>query len=338
MQLRQIALRLDRICGHSDCPGLRFESPGWGPDPGPLSGRSSTILEMPRNPRNWALGLSAILAQSCELWINCRFKSILTAIYTIKVNCDDIAKPRWIARGSTGLHQNPGKSTNCNQTSPIAPQLASDRDLSGVRTRSPKTLAMPAQSFAILGILVERVLGLFAILAQSSGLWIDCKYNAILTQFRPIGSGLRPTATHRPRIAPNWTEAQSTQNARTAILTVIFTIKFNCGEIAKSRRIVRGLKGFHQNLGKSTNCEKTSPIAPRIGIHSQSVRDQSAVHPKPWQCRHNLLQSWGLQRNCRFKAIRLQSTSINTVELDCDWIAKVQRIARQSTRLNRNPW
>ena len=236
------------------------------------------------------------------------------------------------------MHQNPGKSTNCNQTSPIAPQLASDRDRSGVRTRSPKTLAMPAQSFAILGILVERVLGLFAILAQSSGLWIDCKYNAILTQFRPIGSGLRPTATHRPRIAPNWTEAQSTQNARTAILTVIFTIEFNCGEIAKSRRIVRGLKGFHQNLGKSTNCEKTSPIAPRIGIHSQSVRDQSAVHPKPWQCRHNLLQSWGLQRNCRFKAIRLQSTSINTVELDCDWIAKVQRIARQSTRLNRNPW
>ena len=222
------------------------------------------------------------------------------------------------------MHQNPGKSTNCNQTSPIAPQLASDRDLSGGRTRSPKTLAMPAQSFAILGILVERVLGLFAILAQSSGLWIDCKYNAILTQFRPIGSGLRPTATHRPRIAPNWTEAQSTQNARTAILTVIFTIEFNCGEIAKSRRIVRGLKGFHQKLGKSTNCEKTSPIAPRIGIHSQSVRD--------------LLQSWGLQRNCRFKAIRLQSTSINTVELDCDWIAKVQRIARQSTRLNRNPW
>ena len=178
---------------------------------------------------------------------------------------------------------------------------------------------------------------LFAILVQSSGLWIDCKYNAILTQFRPIGSGLRPTATHRPRIAPNWTGAQSTQNATTAILTAIFAIEFNCGEIAKSRRIARGFKGFHQNLGKSTNCEKTSPIAPRIGIHSQSVRDQSAVHPKPWQCGHNLLQSWGLRWNCRFKAIRLQSTSINTFELDCDWITKVQKITRRPKRLHQNP-
>ena len=152
-----------------------------------------------------------------------------------------------------------------------------------------------------------------------------------------IGPGLPQVAI---RLEPTQTGPghNRPKNATTAILTAIFTIEFNCREIAKSRRIARGFKGFHQNLGKSTNCEETSPIAPRIGIHSQSVRDQSAVHPKPWQGRHNLLQSWGLQRNCRFKAIRLQSTSINTVELDCDWIAKVQRIARQSTRLNRNPW
>ena len=106
-----------------------------------------------------------------------------------------------------------------------------------------------------------------------------------------------------------------TENIRTAILIAIFTIELNCGEIAKPQRIVRGLKGLHQNRGKSPNCKKTSPVAPRIGIHSQSVRDRSAVHPKPRQCRHNLLQSWGLRWNCRFKAIRLQSTS---VELDCD--------------------
>ena len=61
---------------------------------------------------------------------------------------------------------------------------------------------------------------------------------------------------------------------------------------------------MHQNRGKSTNCKKTSPVAPRIGIHSQSVRDQSAVHPKPRQCRHNLLQSWELWQNCIFQAIQ----------------------------------
>ena len=64
--------------------GLRFESSGWGPDPGPLS---SAILEMPRNPRTWVLGLFAILAQSCELWIDCRFKVILTQFRRIATNC-----------------------------------------------------------------------------------------------------------------------------------------------------------------------------------------------------------------------------------------------------------
>ena len=118
---------------------------------------------------------------------------------------------------------------------------------------------------------------------------------------------------------------------------------------------------MHQNPGKSTNCKKTSPNCPRIGILSQSVRDQSAIHPKPWQCRHNLLQYWGLWWNCRFKAIQLQPsfapphrppdcnrprivclllpipdrgtidpkmTSINSIKLDCNWIAKLKRIAR----------
>ena len=50
-------------------PGLRFDSSGWGPDSGPLY----AIFEMPRNPR-----LFAILVQSCELWVDCRIKAILT--------------------------------------------------------------------------------------------------------------------------------------------------------------------------------------------------------------------------------------------------------------------
>ena len=59
---------------------------------------------------------------------------------------------------------------------------------------------------------------------------------------------------------------------------------------------------MHQNPRKFTNCEKTSPIAPE----SASFHKRSGIHPKPWQCRHNLLQSWGLWWNCRLKAIQLQ--------------------------------
>ena len=101
-----------------------------------------------RNPRNWVLGLFAILAQSCELWIDCGFNAILTqfrriaknlriqiltAIYAITLDCNKIAKQRRIARGSKGSHQNNGKSTNCKKTSPIAPELASYHNQSGIR-------------------------------------------------------------------------------------------------------------------------------------------------------------------------------------------------------------
>ena len=132
---------------------------------------------------------------------------------------------------------------------------------------------------------------------------------------------MQPNATNRPRIAPgrnqtgthpNLTPKQSTQNIRTAILTAIFTIELNCNKIAKPQRIARGLKGLHQNPGKSTNCKKTAPIAPRIGILSQSVRDQSAIHPKPFathaRSRHNRpkndlnqLNQTGLQLDCKIK-------------------------------------
>ena len=147
MQLSRIALRSDRICAHSDCPELRCESSGWRPDPGPLSGGSSAILEMPRNPRNWVLGLFAILAQSCRLWFDCRFKAIMTQFRRIAANCHQSA-PR------------------------IAPAFRSNRN--------------------------------------------------------------------RTRIDPDETGKKSAENARTAILTAIFTIEFNCGKIAKPRRIARG--------------------------------------------------------------------------------------------------
>ena len=38
-------------------------------------------------------------------------------------------------------------------------------------------------------------------ISQSCGLWMDCRFNAILTRFRRIASGLQPNAIDRPGIA-----------------------------------------------------------------------------------------------------------------------------------------
>ena len=94
------------------------------------------------------------------------------------------------------------------------------------------------------------VLGLFAILAQSCRLWFDCRFKAIMTQFRRIAANCHQSAPriapafrsnrNRTRIDPDKTGKKSAENARTAILTAIFTIEFNCGKIAKPRRIARG--------------------------------------------------------------------------------------------------
>ena len=81
-------LNFERSCCNSDglrsdwigfvptpiAPGLRFESPGWGPDPGPLSGGSSAILEMPRNLRD----PSTILWIVDRLQIQCNPDTIQT--------------------------------------------------------------------------------------------------------------------------------------------------------------------------------------------------------------------------------------------------------------------
>ena len=73
MQFRRIALRLDRNCVRLlpwiAIRGVRLE---------PWPRGSSAILSMPLNPRNWVLRLFAILLQSCELWVDCRIKAILT--------------------------------------------------------------------------------------------------------------------------------------------------------------------------------------------------------------------------------------------------------------------
>ena len=81
MQFRRIALRLERICAHSDCAWIASRQVGT------LGRGSSAILSKPRNPRNWVFGLFAILPQSFELRINCRFKAILTQFRRIPTKC-----------------------------------------------------------------------------------------------------------------------------------------------------------------------------------------------------------------------------------------------------------
>ena len=124
------------------------------------------------------------------------------------------------------------------------------------------------------------VLWLFA--TQSCGLWSDCKYNAILPNW--TGARYQPKTLAMParsfailaqtrglRIERKCKDCN--QNIGTAILTAIFTIQSNCDEIGKPQRIAMGWKGLHQNHGKSTNCKKTSPIAPE----SASFRNRSGI-------------------------------------------------------------
>ena len=102
--------------------------------------------------------------------------------------------------------------------------------------------------------------------------------------------------------------------------------------------------------------QENIPNCPRIDILWQSVKEKSAIHPKPWQCRHNCLQSWGFWWKCNHVSshpighriaidpelsvipdrskIDPKITSIDTIKLDCNWIAKLQRIARQLVGLH----
>ena len=108
---------------------------------------------------------------------------------------------------------------------------------------------------------------------------------------------------------------------------------------------------MHQNPGISTNCNQPAPIAPRI--HPRS-RNACTIF-----C--NSVQFRGLGQDCRFDAILfrlarqdsglrqnalgkaragplLQSipAEIDTTKLDCNWIAKLQRIAILLVGLHQN--
>ena len=90
-------------------PGLAQIAAGLEPT---QTGPGRDISSKPRQCRQRLLqpagdcgGLGS-LASDCDQNIG---RAILTAVLTIQLNCDEIAKLRRIARGSKGLHQNPGK-------------------------------------------------------------------------------------------------------------------------------------------------------------------------------------------------------------------------------------
>ena len=164
---------------------------------------------------------SAIPSQFAD----CVRMAILTAIVTIKLNFNKIAKPRRIASGSKGLQKNPGKSTNCKQLSPIAPELASHRNAG--------TIFCNLDDWG--GIADSR----------------QSHHNPVST--RPRVASVDPELAiffNPPQIA-----AQSTQNLRTPILIAINTIKLDRNEAAKLQNIAILLKGSHQS------CMDCRPIA-----------------------------------------------------------------------------
>ena len=207
--------------------------------------------------------------------------AILTAIFTIQLNCDNIWKS-WGLWWNCRFHAiQPQGPTHCIRIAWIAGQLRQlyatrgDHDQQSVKFAAilPHRLHFHPAPSHIAPTYHKKIL------PQSCGLWINpwivgrlqiqCNPHTIQTdcsQMQQIGPGLEPTQTGPGRdISPKpWQCRQRLlqppgdcgglgslaldcdQNTGTAILT----IQLNCDEIAKLRRIARGSKGLHQNPGK----------------------------------------------------------------------------------------
>ena len=155
---------------------------------------------------------------------------------------------------------------------------------------------------------------------QSCELWIDCKFNAILTRSIRIASESQPLAIYRPRIAPNrnqtgtqpnWTGAQPTQNIRTAILTAIFTIELNCDNILKSWGLWWNCRFQAIQPQGPTDCNQQSGLA--LFCSSSQIAAQST---------QNQLHQTGSQLDCRTtkdcKAIGRIALKLHGLQVDCN--------------------
>ena len=254
-------------------PGLRFESSGWGPDPGPLS---SAILEMPRNPRTWVLGLFAILAQSCELWIDCRFKVILTQFRRNATNCHQSTQDCpsiSIKQKSDWNRPRRNRQTICQKSQ----DANSDRNLHNhIELRRDCKTAMNCQGIARIASKSWQIHKLQANVPNCPRICIRLQSvrsrNAIPknpgnagTIFRNPGDcggmgsqalcnpGTIAWIVDRPRIAPpSRPDCNPPKRDRGTIDPQDANPDRNFHnrmEIAKPQRIARGLKGLQQNPG-----------------------------------------------------------------------------------------
>ena len=133
-QMQQIGPGLDQIAA-----GLEPTQTGPGRD---ISSKPRQCRQRLLQPAGDCGGLGS-LASDCDQNIG---RAILTAVLTIQLNCDDIAKLRRVARGNTQIaRKRPRLPQNLH---PFAIGQGSE-------CNPPKTVAMPAQSFSILGIVAK---------------------------------------------------------------------------------------------------------------------------------------------------------------------------------------
>ena len=98
----------------------------------------------------------------------------------------------------------------------------------------------------------------------------------------------------------------------------------------------KGLPGDQKDctkiLGNPQIAREHSQLPQNQHPFAIAIRAQSATHPKPWQCRHNLLQSWGLWWNCRFQAIQPQGPTDCNQQSGLALFCSSSQIAAQSTQ------
>ena len=72
-------------------------------------------------------------------------------------------------------------------------------------------------------------------ISQSCGLWMDCRFNAILTQFRRLASGLQPNAIDRPGIAlPSQSDRNQSRNPRSRLFRLFAILPQSINSILQS--------------------------------------------------------------------------------------------------------
>ena len=106
-------------------------------------------------------------------------------------------------------------------------------------------------------------------ISQSCGLWMDCRFNAILTQFRQIASGLQPNAIDRPGIAlPSQSDRNQSRNPRSCLFR-LFAI------------LPQSINSILQSCGLWINPRPGLPQANRTAMRSQNRKGSQGLHQHP---------------------------------------------------------